>query len=138
MAPFANDSSAANKQIDGAVVYPPPGRRAGILFIKVAHSLIYLFMSACLGYLYYAALTATYDWRLVVAVGMVGLEAALLFLSGMRCPLSNYARYLGDETGNDLLGDYLPQWAVRRTVPICTFVFVSGLVLLVVSYLLRF
>lgn len=106
-----------------------------IFLIKLVHSFIYVFMSACLVYLYYASLTRTYDWKLAFAVGMIVLETLILLVSGRRCPLSTYARRLGDKTGNDLLGDHLPQWAVKRTVPICTFVFIFGLVLLGVMYL---
>ncbi len=107
-----------------------------IFLIKFVHSLIYLFMSFCLGYLFYAGITATYDWKLAFAIGMIVLEVIVLSLSGWRCPLSTWARKLGDETGNDLLSDYvLPSWATRLTVPFCSFVFVSGLVLLVFSYL---
>ena len=110
---------------------------AWIFLLKLVHSLIYVFMSACLGYLFYAGVTATYDWKLVFAGGMICLEGVILLLSGRRCPLSTLAKRLGDESGNDLIGDLLPAWAVRLTVPFCTLVFVSGLVLLLVLYLLR-
>ena len=107
-----------------------------VFLIKSGHSLIYLFMSTCLGYMFYSAITATYDWKLAVAVGMIVLESVVLALSGWRCPLSTWARKLGDKTGNDLLADYvLPNWAAKLTVPFCSFVFISGLVLLVISYL---
>jgi hypothetical protein len=107
-----------------------------IFLIKLGHSLIYVFMSLCLGYLFYAGITATYDWKLAFAIGMIVLETVVLSLSGWRCPLSTLARQLGDETGNDLFSDYLlPSWATRLTVPFCSFVFVSGLVLLAISYL---
>ncbi len=109
-----------------------------IFLIKFSHSLIYLFMSSCLGYLFYAGTTATYDWKLAVALSMIVLEVIVLALSGWHCPLSTWARKLGDETGNDLLSDYvLPTWATRLTVPFCSLVFISSLVLLLVSYLLH-
>jgi hypothetical protein len=111
---------------------------AQIFFIKLLHSLIFVFMSACVGYLFYASLTATYDWKLAFVIGVILLEGVVLLLSGRRCPLSTLARRLGDETGDDLIADYLlPKWAVRKTVPFCTLVFVSGLVLVIITYLLR-
>ena len=107
-----------------------------VFLIKLGHSLIYLFMSFCLGYLFYAGITATYDWKLIVAIGMILLEIIVLSLSGWRCPLSTWARKLGDETGNDLLSDYvLPDWLAKLTIPFCSFVFISGLVLVIISYL---
>lgn len=66
-------------------------------------------MSSCLGYLFYAGITATYDWKLAFGIGVIVLEAIILFFSGRRCPLSTYAKRLGDNMGNDLIGDYLPQ-----------------------------
>jgi hypothetical protein len=93
-------------------------------------------MSCCLGYLFYAGITATYDWKLAFAIGMIVLETLVLALSGWRCPLSSWARKLGDKTGNDLLSDYaLPNWAAKLTVPFCSLVFISGLVLLAITYL---
>jgi hypothetical protein len=107
-----------------------------IFLIKLVHSLIYIFMSPCLGYLFYAGITATYDWKLAFAIGMIVLEVIVLSLSGWHCPLSSLAKKLGDESGNDLIGDYLlPKGAARFTVPFCSLVFVSGLILLVFTYL---
>jgi hypothetical protein len=109
-----------------------------IFLIKFGHSLIYFFMSSCLGYLFYAGITATYDWKLAFAISMIVLEVIVLALSSWRCPLSTLAKTLGDETGNDLFSDYvLPNWATRLTIPFCTFVFISGLVVLLISYLIH-
>lgn len=109
---------------------------ARIFAIKLVHSAIYLFMSTCLAWLYWAAATATFDWRLAVAVGAVAGEAVVLLLNGRRCPLTTLAQRLGDETGDDLIADrLLPRWAVRRTVPFCSLVFAGGLALLLASFL---
>ena len=81
---------------------------AWIFLLKLVHSLIYVFMAACLGYLFYAGVTATYDWKLVFAIGMIFLEGAILLVSGRRCPLSTLAKKLGDESGDDLIEDFLP------------------------------
>ena len=108
-----------------------------IFLLKLFHSLIYLFMSLCIGYVYYAALTKTYDWKLAFAIGLIVLESVVLLLSGRRCPLTILAKRLGDETGDDLIADYLlPNWAVRLTVPFCSLVFILGLALLLLTYLL--
>jgi hypothetical protein len=114
------------------------GLTTWVFLIKLLHSLIFVFMSTCVGYLFYASFTATYDWKLAFVIGVILLEGVILLLSGRRCPLSTLARKLGDETGDDLIADYLlPKWAVRKTVPFCTLIFVSGLVLVAVTYLLR-
>lgn len=114
------------------------GLPARVFLIKLLHSVIFVFMSACVAYPFYASLTATYDWKLGLAIGVILLEGVILLVSGKRCPLTTLARRLGDESGDDLIADYLlPQWAVRRTVPFCTSVFVLGVVVVVVTYVLR-
>lgn len=111
-------------------------RRGTIFLIKLVHSLIYLFMSACIVYLYVAALTRSFDWKLWLAIAAIGVELVALLLSGRRCPLTLLALRLGDETGDDLIADYLlPRAAVRRTVPVCGLIMVVGLVLVAVAAL---
>ena len=111
-------------------------RRRSIFVIKLLHSFIYLFMSACIAYLYVAALTRTFDWKLWLASGAITLELITLLLSGRRCPLTLLALRLGDATGNDLIADrLLPSWAVRRTVPVCGLIMLGGVTLLVVTLL---
>lgn len=113
-----------------------PARRRSIFLIKLFHSVIFLFMSACIAYLYLAALTRSYDWRLWIAVGAIALELIALVLSGRRCPLTLLALRLGDETGDDLIADrILPAWAVRRTVPVCGLLLLGGVTLLVATLL---
>lgn len=112
--------------------------RIWIVLIKALHSLVYLLMSACVIYLYYAAITATFDWRVWAVVALIIGEGIVLLLNGRRCPLTTLAQRLGDETGDDLIADYLlPDRAVRLTVPVCSLVFVLGLVAVLISYLLH-
>lgn len=98
-----------------------------VFLIKFVHSLIYLFMSACLVYLFYAGLTATYDWKLAFAIGMImiTLETVVLSLSGWHCPLSTLAKKLGDETGNDLFSDYVYRGGQRGLLCLSVQLFLS-------------
>ncbi len=106
-------------------------RKLLIFLIKLFHSLIYLLMSGCVSYLFYAGITRNYDWKLVVAVSMIGLEFIVLLLNRKRCPLTLLAKRLGDETGDDLIADYLlPRWAVPLTIPFCTLLVAVGLILI--------
>lgn len=107
-----------------------------IAAIKLLHSLIYLFMSACVGYLLYAAASGTRDRLLALAVGAILLETVVLLANGRRCPLSTLARRLGDETGDDLIADLLlPRWAIRLTVPVCGLLATLGLVVVLLDWL---
>ena len=112
----------------------PPARRRQILLIKLLHSLIYLFMSACIAYLYVAAFTGRFDRWLWLALAALGVELVALLLSGRRCPLTLLALRLGDETGDDLIADLLlPKSVVRRTVPVCGALMVIGLLSVLVA-----
>ncbi len=94
-------------------------------------------MTTCVGYLFYAGVTKTYDWKLGFALGMIGLELIILLLSGKRCPLTLLAKRLGDKTGNDLIADYLlPRWAAPLTIPFCTLLVTLGLILIALNALL--
>jgi hypothetical protein len=111
--------------------------RLALVGIKTVHTLIFLFMSACILYLLYAGLTRTYDWKLALAVGMVILECVIYLANQRRCPLTQWARRYGDPTGNDWFADiFLPAWFAPKIPPICGGLFVIGLLVLLVTYLL--
>jgi hypothetical protein len=108
-----------------------------LVLIKAVHTLIFVFMSACILYILYAGLTRRYDALLALAVGAVLVEIAVYLLSGQRCPLTALARRCGDPTGNDFLADlFLPAWAARRIPPVCGGLFVVALAVLVIVGLL--
>lgn len=108
-----------------------------LFFIKGFHTLIFLFMSACILYILYAGLTRRYDIWLVLAIGSLVLESAVFALNRFRCPLTALARQYGDATGNDFIADiFLPPWAARLIPPVCGGLFVVSLVVLAVVWLL--
>lgn len=108
--------------------------RRAIFAIKSIHTLIFLFMSACILYVLYAGLTRTYNWLLAVAVGFVLLECVVYLGNGLRCPLTKLAQQYGDPTGNDLIADlFLPPAFARRIPPVCGGLFVIGILVLIVN-----
>ena len=108
-----------------------------LAFIKSIHTAIFLFMSACILYILYAGLVRVYDWKLAVALGAVGLECAVWWFGGRRCPLTNLAKQYGDETGNDWIADiFLPRWAAEKIPPACGGLLVLALIALLVNLLL--
>ncbi|MCB9453943.1 MAG: hypothetical protein H6672_21125 [Anaerolineaceae bacterium] len=111
--------------------------KSPILFlIKGFHTLVFLFMSACILYVLYAGLTRRYDIWLALAIGAVLLEVAVFVLNRLRCPLTALAQRYGDTTGNDFIADiFLPPWAARLIPPVCGGLFVVSLVVLAVMWL---
>ena len=112
--------------------------RRAVFFIKSVHTLVFLFMSACILYVLYCGLTRTYDWTLLVALGAVLVEVAVYLLNGRRCPLTKWAQFYGDPTGNDLIADlFLPPSFARKIPPLCGGLFVVSLLVLVYAFLFR-
>ena len=108
-----------------------------LVAIKSIHTLIFLFMSACIVYVLYAGLTRTYDATLIVALAAVIVETAVYLLNGRRCPLTAMAKRYGDQTGNDWIADiFLPAWLAPYIPPVCGGLFVAGLLALVINWLL--
>ena len=104
------------------------------MLVKGFHSLIYVFMSFCVLYLVYGGITGTRNLFLWIAIGLIIGETLVLLANGRQCPLKTMALQMGDESGDDLIADWLlPKWAVPLTVPTCSALAIFGLVLVVVN-----
>lgn len=105
-------------------------QRTSIRLIKGAHSLIFVSMALCVLYTLYCGVTGKRNRALAWAVGTIALEGVVWFGFGRRCPLTIWAKALGDETGNDYLADwFVPRDKERYVVPSLTTVFLVGLAL---------
>jgi hypothetical protein len=98
-----------------------------IFFVKLVHSLIFLFMVVCLGYILYCAAFRRYDWWLVAALSAIFLEGLVLLLNHGQCPFTDLAKKYGDAKGTvtDL---FLPMWCARHTFKVSTTLFIIELV----------
>ncbi len=84
-------------------------------------------MLFCIGFIWHYALTGLYERWLVYAIGAVLLEGVVWIAYGMRCPLTDWAIALGDDTGADLLSEIVfiepvntvPQYAVVFALGLC-------------------
>ncbi len=102
--------------------------------IKAVHTAIYAVMVAAIFYILYCGVTGALNVQLVVAIGLVGLEAAVFMGNGRKCPLTALARRYGDPKG--YVGDlFCPEWLARRTFLIFTSLFVIGLLLVAFRFL---
>ncbi len=110
-------------------------QRNKILVVKSIHIAIFYFMCLCLFYILYRAITRTYDWTLLVALGAIFLEGLVLILNRWQCPLTNLAKKYGDEKGTvtDIL---LPKWLAPHTFIIFGAIFAVEIILLGFVYFL--
>jgi len=107
-----------------------------IFAIKLVHSIIFIFMVACLGYILYCAAARRYDWTLLVALAAIFIEGLALLLNRGRCPLTTLAERWGAASGT-VTDIFLPEWLTRHTFKISTVIVVIELVWLAWGYFTR-
>jgi hypothetical protein len=108
-----------------------------LVMIKSLHTLVFVFMSVCILYILYCGLTRTYDWKLAIALVAVALESIVFLVNGRRCPLTAVARHYGAAVGDNWTADiFLPGWCIPLVTPVCSVLFVAGLVALLLNILL--
>ena len=108
-----------------------------LIVIKSLHTAVFLLMSASILYILYCGLTRTYDGPLVIALAAVTIESLVFLVNGRRCPLTALARRYGAATGDGWTADiYLPAWSIPLVTPVCSVLFVAGLLALLLNVLL--
>lgn len=106
-------------------MYPPI-----VYVLRAIHVLVALFLSVCLFYVYYVAVTGAeitaYVWGAVAAI----LAEGIMFIGLRRdCPLSMWQRKYGDDKGFFEL--FLPPQAARAVFPVLLVISAIPIVLIV-------
>ena len=70
-----------------------------VFVIKSIHLALFIFMSICLFYILYCAISRTYDWTLFTAIGFILIDGLSIALNRGRCPLTTLAEKYGAENG---------------------------------------
>jgi hypothetical protein len=108
---------------------------ASLRLVKVVHTLAWALFAGCILALPVAALQGHFTLALVLA-GIVMVEVIILAANRFRCPLTDVAaRYTDDRRAN--FDIYLPLWLARYNKQIFGTLFVGGLVLTGVLWVLR-
>ena len=66
-----------------------------LFLVKFIHTMIFFFLAACLSYTFYAGITKTYDWVLLVAIGAIFTDGIAVAVNRRRCPLTSLAEKYG-------------------------------------------
>jgi hypothetical protein len=107
-----------------------------LLQIKVAHTVVFWVLSACVLYsLFGGAANRITPWTWV-AVSLVLLEGVVLVSSGWICPLTILAERLGAARGS-VVDIFLPKWFADRIFPVCGTTFLVACILLAIRLLAR-
>ena len=95
---------------------PPAWRRLVLVGVKAVHSLIYVSVEFCVGYLIYEGLKGREERRTAIAAGVVGGESIIFLANRCRCPLTGLAKNFGAARGSvtDL---YLPGFSCLPSRP---------------------
>ena len=104
-----------------------------VFLIKFVHSILFWLMVFCLFYILYCAISRTYDWTLLTAIGIIILEGLSLVFNRWECPLTTLAEKYGAEKGS-VTNIFLPAWCARNVFKFSTVLFAVELVWLGFGY----
>lgn len=91
-----------------------------LFLIKLLHTFVFLIESAAILYILYSGIFNVGGTGLVIAIVLVLAEIVVFVGNGLRCPLTNVAKQLGDASGNDFIADiFLPQRFARAIPFVC-------------------
>ena len=99
-------------------------------FIKLLHTLIWVFFNVVIFYILYAVIFNRIDFWLWFCYGLIVLEGIVLVLFNMYCPLTVWARKYSDSTRNNF-DIYLPEWLAKYNKLIYTSIVGVSVVILV-------
>ena len=100
-----------------------------IYWIKLLHTLIFIFVSFCIMYIVYCGIVGKINNFLWVALGLVFAIGLIYAINGFECPLATLVhRFAGR---SDVADIFFPGWFARRIMPVSTFVYLVGVVLVV-------
>lgn len=100
-----------------------------LLLIKLLHTLIWLFFSACVLFVLLAGITGISGTAVWVAVVLVLVETGILLLNRWSCPLTHLARKYSQDP-RDNFDIYLPEWMAHHNKTVCGLLYTLGLLLL--------
>jgi hypothetical protein len=92
---------------------------AKLVFIKVIHTLIWLFFNGVIFYLFYAVITNRIDQWVWLGLGSFLVEGIVLLLFKNHCPLTVWARQYSSSTRHNF-DIYIPNWLARYNKTIYT------------------
>jgi len=104
-----------------------------VFAIKFIHSILFWLMVFGLLYILYCAITRTYDWTLLTAVGIIIIEGLALAFNHWRCPFTTLAEKYGAENGA-VTHIFLPKLCARYVFKFSMVFFAIEIVWLSIGY----
>ena len=100
-----------------------------LIWIKILHTVIWIFFNVVIFYLLYAVIANRIDARVWICIGLVAAEGLVLVLFQNVCPVTLVARRYSTSR-KDNFDIYLPNWLARHNKFIyMSIVFIALLIL---------
>jgi hypothetical protein len=106
-----------------------------LTFIKLLHTIIWLFFNVVIFYLLYAVIINKIDKWVWICVALVVLETITLLAFRWYCPLTVWARKYSNSEKNNF-DIYLPEWLAKHNKLIYGILFSVSLLILLVRLFL--
>ena len=94
--------------------------------IKLAHTLIWIFMVSVIFYVLYSGVFNDVNWLTWICIAIIVLEGLVLLTFKMSCPLTVMARKYSDSQSHNF-DIYLPEWLAKYNKQIFTAIYCFGL-----------
>ena len=105
-----------------------------IYWVKLVHTVIFFFASACIMYVVYCGVVGKINSYLWASIGIVFIIGLIYAVNGFECPLSTLVHRLAGR--RDVSDIYFPDWFARNIMPVSTVIYIVG-VALVARHLYR-
>jgi hypothetical protein len=100
-----------------------------LFLIRTFHTTIYIIVAVSVVFLLVSALLGYFGPLLIVALVCIGIEVIVFVASGMKCPLTDLAKKYGAEKGY-VFDTFLPESFTKYTFRFFGLLLVIGLILL--------
>ena len=106
-----------------------------LLFIKLIHTAIWVFMASCIFFVLSAGLLGFINQYVYIAVAVILVEGLILLIFKWKCPLTILAQKC-DPDGKENFDIFLPKFLAKHNKTIFTTLFVLGLILILLREIL--
>ena len=98
-----------------------------IYWTKLAHTLIFFLVSACILYVVYCGMTGKTNRYLIASLGIVLAVGAIYAINGFECPLATIVHQLAGR--RDVPDIFFPDWFANKIMSVSTAIYLLGVVL---------
>lgn len=95
-----------------------------IFWIRLIHTLVFLFASSCIAYIVFCGVTGRINRYLWASMGIVAGIGLIYAINGFECPLATAVHELAGR--RDVSDIFFPDWFANRIMPISTVVYLAG------------